>query len=323
MANNLSKKILFIRLQAIGDSIITYPYIREFSHKNPEFEIHFLTRKYASDIPKHLDFIKKTWVLQGNKRPIHRLPYTLLLLPQLFAQNFDAICDLQNNRESRLIRQSLLPKKYSSFDNHSPIPAGDRVSNAVKNLGLNHSKPNFKPFSCSINPKYEFDKDSINIVINPAGYFSSRNWPSEYYFEWARELLKKNNKVQFVILGVDRVASFAKEFTSRFPEHTTNLVNKTSLYEAFSIIQKMDLMLTEDSGLMHMAWVSGIKTLAIFGSTRSEWSRPLGEHSFLLDSSDLECGPCLLPICKYGDTRCLTRYSPNFILEKTLDLISK
>jgi len=70
-----------------------------------------------------------------------------------------------------------------------------------------------------------------------------------------------------------------------------------------------------------MAWVSGIPTLAMFGSTRSDLSTPLGKHTLLLHSSDLECGNCLLAICKYGDTRCLTRYTPEFVFEKALTLV--
>jgi len=75
--------------------------------------------------------------------------------------------------------------------------------------------------------------------------------------------------------------------------------------------------------LMHMAWVSGIPTLAIFGSSRSDWSTPLGKHTKLLSSSDLECGNCLREVCIFGDNRCLTRYSPAFIFEKAQELLQK
>ncbi|KYG79448.1 hypothetical protein AWW67_13850 [Roseivirga seohaensis] len=317
------KKILFIRLQAIGDSIITYPYIREFTDRNPSFEVHFLTRSSASDIPKFLKFFTRVWVLQGKRRPIHRLPYVSLLLPLLLWQRFDVVCDLQNNRESRLIRRLLFPKKYSAFDVYSPIPAGERVYNAINELGLNFSKPNFRPYVLNKPPIYEFDKDTLKVVINPAGFYSSRNWPYKYYVEWATAFLQHSKKkVQFVLIGIDRVEKFANSFSLQFPEHTVNLVNKTSLSEAFVLIQRIDFMLSEDSGLMHMAWVSGVKTLAIFGSTRSDWSGPLGPHSILLDSSDMECGNCMLPTCKFGDNRCLTRYTPQIVLEKTFQLLN-
>ena len=72
-----------------------------------------------------------------------------------------------------------------------------------------------------------------------------------------------------------------------------------------------------------MAWVSGIPTLALFGATRSDWSRPLGEHTFLLDSSDLPCGNCMEAVCKFGDVHCLTRYTPEEVFQHSLNLIRK
>lgn len=101
-----------------------------------------------------------------------------------------------------------------------------------------------------------------------------------------------------------------------------NLVSKTSPVEAFAIIQKVKFVLSEDSGLMHMAWVSGVPTLAIFGSTRSDRATPLGRHTFLLHSSDLACGNCMLEKCRFGDNRCLTRYTAEFVFTKALELIN-
>ena len=93
--------------------------------------------------------------------------------------------------------------------------------------------------------------------------------------------------------------------------------------EAFAIINKSYFVLTEDSGLMHMSWVSGIPTLALFGSSRRDWSAPQGEHSLCLNSSDLECGNCLLAICKYGDIHCLTRYTPEFVFDRSISLLKR
>jgi len=100
-----------------------------------------------------------------------------------------------------------------------------------------------------------------------------------------------------------------------------DLVNKTTPVQAFAVIQKTRFVLSEDSGLMHMAWVSGIPTLTMFGSTGSDRATPLGKHTLLLNSSDLECGNCMKETCKYGDTHCLTRYTGEFVFEKTVGLI--
>ncbi|HTI07193.1 MAG TPA: glycosyltransferase family 9 protein, partial [Puia sp.] len=94
-------------------------------------------------------------------------------------------------------------------------------------------------------------------------------------------------------------------------------------HEAFAVLQKTSLVLSEDSGLMHMAWTSGIPTMVLFGSTSSYWSRPLGDHSHFLDSSDLACGNCMQAVCSFGDVHCLTRYTPEFVLQQALPLVQK
>ncbi|MEQ8424449.1 MAG: glycosyltransferase family 9 protein, partial [Cyclobacteriaceae bacterium] len=96
---------------------------------------------------------------------------------------------------------------------------------------------------------------------------------------------------------------------------------KTTQLEAFLILRTASFVLSEDSGLMHMSWTQGIPTLALFGSSRKDWSAPLGEFSECLDSSDLECGPCMMEKCKFNDNRCLERYSPEFVLAKAQKLL--
>jgi ADP-heptose:LPS heptosyltransferase len=73
---------------------------------------------------------------------------------------------------------------------------------------------------------------------------------------------------------------------------------------------------------MHMAWATGVPTLALFGSSRHVWSAPLGEHACCLHSGDLACGACMEPTCRYGDIHCLTRYSAEYVVDRAEALIA-
>ena len=168
-----------------------------------------------------------------------------------------------------------------------------------------------------------WDVKSDLIIINPAGAFETRNWSIENYVAFMKLFLQQFPQSQFLVIGVELISQKASYLKNIFSDKLISLVNKVTPAEAFAIIQKVKFVLSEDSGLMHIAWVSGVSTLAFFGSTRSDWSRPLGEHSLLLDSSDLPCGNCMLAYCKYGDVHCLTRYTPEFVFEKTMQLLTK
>jgi ADP-heptose:LPS heptosyltransferase len=164
------------------------------------------------------------------------------------------------------------------------------------------------------NPGYEL------VILNPAGAFESRHWPIHYYERFANLWLQSFPDTQFLVLGLGRIAEKASWLENKLGGHLINLVNKTETAQAFKLVQRVKFILSEDSGLMHMAWVSGIPTLALFGSTRSDWSRPLGNHTLFLDSSDLACGNCMQECCRYGDTHCLSRYTPEMVFEKALGL---
>jgi ADP-heptose:LPS heptosyltransferase len=102
-----------------------------------------------------------------------------------------------------------------------------------------------------------------------------------------------------------------------------NLAGKTTASEALAVLQRSRLIVTEDCGLMHMAWVSGVPTLALFGSSRHDWSSPLGSHTLCLHSGDLPCGACMDRECRFGDVRCLTRYSPDFVVAQGEALLAR
>lgn len=227
-----------------------------------------------------------------------------------------------------MVRKILRPKAWCEFDKFSANFAGERNRVTINSVGLG---------SVDIHPRIEitvpegkilslllskgWDGESELIVLNPAGYFPSRNWPIENYIKFAVDWLLIFPKTQFVFIGISRIKIKAEELKRQLDNRIIDLTNDTSIAEAFALLKKVKLVLTEDGGLMHMAWVQGIPTIALFGSTRAEWSTPLGDWSVCLNSSDMECGSCLLEVCKFGDNRCLIRYSPAFVVEKAKQLL--
>ena len=166
--------------------------------------------------------------------------------------------------------------------------------------------------------------DNKIIVLNPAGSFVTRSWPLDRYIGFANSWIDRvDANAQFLILGTDAIRDKAAYLKEKLGDRIINLLGRTTHSEAFALLQKAELIVSEDSGLMHMAWVAHVPVVALFGSTRSAWSRPLGEWSICLDSSDLECGECLQPTCRFGDVRCLSRDTAEFIVETAKGLLDK
>lgn len=323
-------KILVLRFQALGDTIITLPYLQSLKNNYPAIKLHFYTRKEVSEIPQALDLFEKVIAIGGGRNAKLQFILSLFLLPKLWWHNYDAVLDLQNHKISRAIRYLLFPKAWSEFDKYSPQSAGVRTQQTIDALGLKN---------ISTSSSFQFKEDlpidqllkengwdgmSQLVVLNPAGNLPSRNWPVENYIGYAKAWLnRKSQSVQFVITLLHHHEEKGARIKSELRDHCINLSGKTSVPEAFRIIKKSSFVITEDSGLMHMAWVQSIPTLALFGSSRKDWSAPQGEFSICLDASDLECGPCMLAECFFKDNRCLTRYSPEFILDQSTQLLAK
>ena len=331
-SDSLPKRILIIRLQAMGDVVITLPYIQSLKEKLPaDAKLHFLTRDEIKDIPSSIRLFDWVYSIGGGRNTKLQLLSLLLLLPRLKFNKYDVVIDLQRNKLSKLVRRFLNPSAWSEIERFSATSAGDKYQKGIEaigfcsidlNTGLQLINPNagrIKLINAGWNPSKKL------VVLNPAGAFSTRNWEIENYVKYAELWKAKFPDTQFLILGLKAIANKSLFLKKMLKDDLIDLVNGegTSVEEAFAIINKSYFVLTEDSGLMHMAWVSGIPTLSLFGSSRSDWSAPQGEHSLCLSSSDLECGNCLLEVCMYGDVHCLSRYTPEFVLDKTISLLKR
>ncbi|HVU56831.1 MAG TPA: glycosyltransferase family 9 protein [Puia sp.] len=322
------RRILAIRLQAMGDTVITLPYLQGLRESLPSsVEIDLLTRQETEGIPRYIRLFDKVYSLGGQRSKKKILLHILWMLPRLLLRRYDIVIDLQHNLYSRIVRTVLRPEAWTLYDKYAPLSAGERYRLTISAVGLGEIRPSYH-FHLPDDPKAMRllrsrgwnEKDEL-VVLNPAGAFITRNWSLDKYVAFARLWLRQRPNTQFIVLGTSFIASGAAALRQQLGMRLLDLTGLTTPEEAFAILQHVRFMLSEDSGLMHMAWVSGVPTLALFGSTRSDWSSPQGSHTALLSSSDLPCGNCMLATCPLGDVRCLTRYTPEQVLRHALALI--
>jgi len=319
------KKVLAIRLQAFGDTVITFPYLQSLRSHWPSAELHFLTREEFSDLPRNLKTFDAVHAVGGGRNRLLQAADTLRLIPQLRKERYDVVIDLQRNRFSRMIRRLLHPESFSEFDRFSLKPAGERTSSAINALLHQPIQEHLPLLALKEGVRsaaaLRVEKKRI-VVLNPAGSFPTRNWPLERYVEFAEKWIAHvDADAQFATLGTEQILNKAGYLEKTLGARLINLAGRTLTSEAFAIVQQAELVVSEDSGLMHMAWVAQVPVVALFGSTRSAWSGPLGKWSVCLNSSDLECGECLQAACRFGDIHCLTRYSADVVVETAKKLL--
>ena len=319
-------RILVMRLQALGDVVATLPAVRGLRALLLAAEIDFLTRRETADLPLNLELFDRVHVVEGGRNASLQRLHALWLAPRIARRRYEVVVDLQNNA-----RQPGDPpaRPRRGLERIRPLctacarrarKARARTRARLPDNARSPARAESAAGGVTLLPAAFRQRELV--VLNPAGAWPTRNWPLDNYVRFARHWRERHANAGFVVLGDARIAEQARALAAALGGDLVDLVARTTVTQAFEILSVCRLVLSEDSGLMHLAWIGGTPTLALFGSTRSDWSRPLGPHSVLLDSSDLPCGQCMSPSCRYGDVRCLTRYTPEEVAARAEALLA-
>lgn len=141
-----------------------------------------------------------------------------------------------------------------------------------------------------------------------AEYGPAKIWPASHYAELARELHAHHGQ-PVVLLGSGKEAALCDEIASAAPGACRVLAGKTRLIDAMVLIAGSRGVVSNDSGLMHVAAAFRIPQVAVFGSTSPEHTPPLSPNArvlWLKDELQLDCMPCFERTCRYSHYRCLT-----------------
>ncbi|RQP24049.1 lipopolysaccharide heptosyltransferase II [Piscinibacter terrae] len=145
-----------------------------------------------------------------------------------------------------------------------------------------------------------------------AEYGPAKCWPADHYAELARSLHAKHG-LPIALLGSGKEAELCDRISLMAPDACRVLAGKTSLKDAMALIAASKGLVSNDSGLMHVAAAFGLPQVAVFGSTSPEHTPPLNRRAqviWLKDELGLECSPCFERTCRFGHTRCLVEVSP-------------
>lgn len=159
------------------------------------------------------------------------------------------------------------------------------------------------------------------FVFAPGAEFgSSKRWPAGHYAQLAQLLDRP-----VVLLGSGKEAPLCDEIASAAPGKCRNLAGKTSLAEAFALIAGAKAVISNDSGLMHVAAAFGVPQVALFGSSSPLHTPPLNERARVLWLKDdpayqppLDCAPCFERECPLGHHRCLVDLQPDRVIAALL-----
>jgi heptosyltransferase-2 len=157
--------------------------------------------------------------------------------------------------------------------------------------------------------------DSIYVFCPGAEYGPSKRWPTEHFARLAQELIKTNPNTHIILIGSQGDLNLANEISSREQQNSNihNWCGSTSLDEAIALIGMSKAVVSNDSGLMHIAAALRVPQVAIFGSSDPAHTPPLSDKAKVI-WLDLPCSPCHKRECPLGHLKCLKDILPQQVL---------
>jgi len=334
----MSDKVLIIRLSSFGDIVqgmSCLAPLKRGADNTHEREIHWLVKKEFASVLRMSDQVDK--IIEFDKK-IGMIGLIKLAF-KLRDENYTHIYDAHANIRSRVVNAilgCLRPIKFTRRSKHRlkrlmlfkfrknlfPWPFLGAVSylEPIKNW------IDFKGRETNFTQDWQFDQSVINkfngfnisdyIAIAPSAAWEMKRWPIEYW----KDLVKKMPEHKFVVLG-GPADNFCQDISDIDPKRIINLAGKTSLIESCYFVQKSLATISADTGILHVADILGVKTIALIGPTAFGFPTALTTHTL---SIDLPCRPCTKDgrgkCSQEVYQKCMVDITPDMVVAKTYSL---
>ncbi len=160
--------------------------------------------------------------------------------------------------------------------------------------------------------KFKVNRSNKILALCPgAEYGPAKQWPATHYAELAKQKIADGWSVW--IFGSAKDQSVAEQINQLADHGCQDFSGKTALAEAIDLMSLADVVVSNDSGLMHVAAALNKKLVAIYGSSDPNFTPPLNAYAKVLNLN-LDCAPCFKRECPLAHTRCLYDISPQQVL---------
>jgi len=187
--------------------------------------------------------------------------------------------------------------------------AVDEMMDAIGHLGLPAISPEFPVKFPEWNPA----GDAPRIAVFPVTRWKTKNWPQDSFASALRTIQRLTGGTVFVMGGPEE-AVICRHLHADLKGKAFNLAGSLSLVETGSVLSRMNIVISNDSGPMHMAAAIGVPVVAIFGPTNPIRTGPYGSGHTVL-AGRRSCVPCYKRQCAMGPTLCLREVSPDTVVE--------
>lgn len=348
MRKDLPRNILMRAPNWIGDAVMCEPAVRGLRSLFPEAELTMLARPAVAELFEAYPGLNRVLVYD-DKNAHAGISGKWSLAGTLRRHRFDLAVLFQNAFEAAFIAWLAgIPRRYGYatdgrvFFLTEPVAVPDRrvpahqveyywnllkpfgisgeVSAPVLHVSVDEDRTAARRLvSAGINPS------DLIIGINPGStYGSAKRWLLERFAEVARRLAGRlqeaeGAQIAIVILGAKGEESLGKDIAGKIDGRTVVLSGATTIRELMAVVKRCRLLITNDTGPMHIAAAFDVPVVAVFGPTDWRTTFPFGQERSVVREA-VDCAPCLLRECPI-DHRCMTRIPVERVCDAAIQVV--
>jgi heptosyltransferase-2 len=334
-----AEKILIRGPNWVGDAVLAIPAMKALRDCFPRAEITLLVRPWVAGLFTSVPFIDTVW---SEEKPSSLTDWTRIMkeirgrcfdLALLLPNSFESALMMFLGRVPRRIGYATDGRRWMLTNFITPAePAQHQVEyylDLVRVLSASSGRPSIEIQASGeerANARKLLSAEGIPngasfLVLNPgAAYGSAKRWPEDR-FAGAAQILVNELGVYVALIGSETERFIAEQIRERLGTSAAVLAGKTSLETLIGVLAESCLMITNDSGPMHIAAALGVPTVAVFGSTDERVTGPFGPRTRVV-KHQVECSPCLLRECPI-DHRCMNGVTVAEVCRAALELIGK
>ena len=323
---NMSKKILIVAPNWIGDAVLSLPVVDGCAQFWPKAELTVLARAGVATLFEARESAVRLIGYQRGNGP-HRIGNLLGLGWRLRRERFNLALLLPNSLSSAMVawlagvperlgystdgRGWLLTQRLEDRRKERGLHQVDYYLGLIHSLGAYQVDriPQLKLRSkitdraMALMEGLGIDKNELLIGVHPgAAYGETKRWFPERFAAVLERLHRSGRR--FLLLGGTGEEPLAEQISAEMDHPVINLIGRTTVAEVLALIGRCSLFLSNDSGLMHVAAALNIPQVALFGSTDPQKTAPLNNRAVVIHPEHVGCTPCFKRSCP-EDLECM------------------
>jgi len=232
---------------------------------------------------------------------------------ELWLAGIPRLVGFRGSLRSKMLHQIVKEPKAQA----EPMHHTWRYLHIAQSIGADVKK--FRDVGLSIATKNRMVSDSQRIgICAGAEYGQAKRWPLERFAAVIKEVAERHPDIEWVFFGAPAEVAMGEQLAAMVGgmKHT-NLVGKTKLAELLVQLKTCRLLVTNDTGTMHLACAENVPTVSIFGSTCPIATGPLGDQHTVIRHPQ-PCSPCFQRECRFGHYDCMTQITPKEVAAAVL-----